>query len=81
MKDGLNLTSNHNIESDLIVLILTQRAGEVAPCDVTSFSQCVQKQENEEKGDHEIDAEWIIPWSDIEVGEPITHGGSCTINR
>jgi len=57
------------------------RADETAPCNATSSIHCVQKQDNEEKGDDEIDAEWIIPWSDIEVGEAITHGGSCTINR
>ena len=62
-------------------LNLAQRADETAPCNATSSIHCVQKQDNEEKGDDEIDAEWIIPWSDIEVGEAITHGGSCTINR
>lgn len=39
-----------------------------------------EKQDStEERG--EIDAEWVIPWSDIEVGQVISQRGSCTINR
>ena len=40
----------------------------------------VTRQDSEDKM-QEIDAEWIIPWNDIQVGQPITHGRSCTINR
>lgn len=38
------------------------------------------KQESEEKL-QEIDAEWIIPWNDIQIGQAIAQGGSCTIHR
>jgi hypothetical protein len=33
------------------------------------------------EADKEIDAEWIIPWSDIQFGQIISQKGSCTINR
>ena len=33
------------------------------------------------EADKEIDAEWIIPWSDIHFGQIISQKGSCTINR
>lgn len=50
----------------------------------SSYSQSgiiqFEKQESEEKG-QEIDAEWIIPWSDIQVGQVISRRGTCTINR
>lgn len=50
----------------------------------SSYSQSgiiqFEKQESEDKG-QEIDAEWIIPWSDIQVGQIISKRGSCTINR
>lgn len=29
----------------------------------------------------EIDAEWIIPWTDIQIGPVVSRRGSCTINR
>ena len=50
----------------------------------SSYSQAgiiqFEKQESEDKT-AEIDAEWIIPWSDIQVGPVISQRGTCTINR
>lgn len=50
----------------------------------SSYSQAgiiqFEKQESEDKV-AEIDAEWIIPWSDIQVGSIISQRGTCTINR
>lgn len=46
------------------------------PTTPTFFSE-----EGSSKGNDEIDAEWIIPWSDIQVGPVISRRGTCTINR
>ena len=43
----------------------------------STLSQSIEKQESEDR----VDAEWIIPWNDIEVGQVVSHRGSCTINR
>ena len=41
-------------------------------------TQQFNKQDSDDK---EMDAEWIIPWDDVEIGQTITHGRCCTINR
>ena len=40
-----------------------------------------EKQDSADEERGEIDAEWIIPWSDVELGQLISQRGSCTINR
>lgn len=40
-----------------------------------------EKQDSADEERGEIDAEWIIPWSDVQVGQVISQRGSCTINR
>ena len=41
------------------------------------LSQSIEKQESEDR----VDAEWIIPWTDIEIGQVVNRRGSCTIYR
>ena len=57
---------------------------EAPPTPTSSYSQSgiiqFEKQDSEDRG-QEIDAEWIIPWSDIQVGQVISKRRSCTINR
>ena len=48
--------------------------------DDTSPQQVTIKQDGEETI-AEVDAEWAIHWDDIEIGEAIGRGSSCTINR
>lgn len=79
-------TTNDIQGQERLLTVEDSRTGSEAPptTPTSCYSQSgiihFEKQESEDKVT-EIDAEWIIPWSDIQVGQVISRRGSCTINR